>query len=93
MNTEYVMVECVSMFRMRYCVKVPAGNAHWALDTVTLNEAEEFSQKHLDEVISSHRVVSEEELCTIFKEDHEYLKDVISNDRIIERYVHDSTKD
>lgn len=78
-----VLVEAVSMFRMRYVVEVPEGKKEWALDTVTLQEAKEFSQDHLDEIITSHRVVTEEEAIKIFKEDHPYLND-ISNERVKE---------
>ena len=39
---EWVMVETVSQFRMRYMVQVPKGKAEWALDTVTMQEAKEF---------------------------------------------------
>ena len=53
----WVMVECVSMFRMRYMVEVPKEHPEYALDTVTMKEAKEFSQEHLDEVIISHRVM------------------------------------
>lgn len=51
------MVECVSMFRMRYMVEAPDDHPEYALDTVTMQEAKEFSQEHLDEVIVSHRVI------------------------------------
>ena len=57
MANKWVMVECVSMFRMRYMVEVPEEHPDWALDTVTMQEAKEFSQEHLDEVIVSHRVM------------------------------------
>lgn len=33
-ETELVMVETVSMFRMRYVVEVPKGKKEWAGDTV-----------------------------------------------------------
>ena len=92
MDTEYVMVECVSMFRMRYCLKVPTGKSEWALDTVTLNEAKEFSQAHLDEIITSHRVISGDEAAKIFKEDHDYLKH-LKKEEILNRFVHNITKD
>lgn len=73
-DTELVLVETVQTFRHRYVVEVPKGKAEWALDTVTMEEAKEFSQKHLGEQISSHRVVSREEVIRIFKEDNDYLK-------------------
>ena len=56
MANKWVMVECVSMFRMRYMVEVPEEHPEYALDTVVMHEAKEFSQEHLDEVIVSHRV-------------------------------------
>lgn len=72
METELVMVECVSMFRMRYLVEVPVGKAEWALDTVTMQEAGEFSQEFVDENIISHRVVSKEEALAICNVDNSY---------------------
>lgn len=73
MKTEMVLVECVSTFRMRYVVEVPIGKKDWALDTVTMNEAEEFSQEHIGEQIVSHRVIDNEEYLRIFNEDNAYL--------------------
>ena len=64
-TTEWVLVETVSQFRERYMVEVPIGKQLWALDTVTLNEAKEFSQEHLGETIVSHRVVSVEEALSM----------------------------
>jgi len=71
-ETEYVLVDCVSTFRMRYLVEVPKGKAEWALDTVTLNEAKEFSQVHIGEQIISHRIVSKEEALSISDADNDY---------------------
>jgi len=71
---EWVLVECVSQFRERYMVEVPKGKAEWALDTVTLHEAKEFSQEHLGEVIVSHRVVSLKEALELCDTDNDYCK-------------------
>lgn len=71
-ETEWVLVEAVSMFRMRYMVEVPKGKSEWALDTVVMNEAKEFSQEHLDETIVSHWVVTEEEALKICDNDNSY---------------------
>jgi hypothetical protein len=71
---ELVMVEAVSTFRMRYMVEVPKGKAEWALDTVTMQEAQEFSQEHLGEQIVSHRVVSKEEALALCDADNDYCK-------------------
>ena len=71
---EWVLVDTVSQFRMRYMVQVPVGKKEWALDTVTMNEAKEFSQEHIGENIVSHRVVTEEEAIQICNEDNDYCK-------------------
>ena len=71
---EWVLVECISTFRERYMVEVPKGKADWALDTVTMNEAKEFSQKHLGETIVSHRVISEEDALTLCDNENDYAK-------------------
>ena len=73
-KTELVLVEAVSMFRMRYVVEVPTGCSDYALDTVTMREALEFSQKHLDETIVSHRVISTDEALMLSDVDNDYTK-------------------
>ena len=73
-ETEWVMVECVSTFRERYMVEVPKGHAEYALDTVTMNEAKEFSQEYLGETIVSHRVVTKEEAFKMCDNDNDYTK-------------------
>jgi hypothetical protein len=70
----WVMVEALQTFRMRYMVEVPATNPEWALDTVACNEAKEFSQLALPEVISSHRVMTEEEALAMCDIDNDYTK-------------------
>ena len=81
-ETELVMVECVSMFRMRYVVEVPKGKSEWALDTVTCNEAKEFSQEHIGEDIVSHRVVSKEEAITVCDIDNNYCSEWTDDQKI-----------
>ena len=74
-KTEWVLVETVSQFRQRYVVEVPTGQADYALDSVTMEDVKEFSQKHLGETIVSHRVISEKDALDMFDEDNDYLKD------------------
>ena len=78
-ETQLVLVECVSMFRMRYLVEVPIGiddygydKKEWALDTVTMEEAKEFSQQHIGETIVSSRVISKEEALALCDQDNDY---------------------
>ena len=70
----WVLVEAVQQFRMRYMVQVPKGKAEWALDTVVMEEAKEFSQEHLGETIVSHRVVTPTEALELCDKDNEYCK-------------------
>ena len=49
---EWVLVECIQQYRLRYMCEVPKGQAGWALDTVAMKEAKEFSQKDLGEIES-----------------------------------------
>jgi hypothetical protein len=83
--SKFVMVDCISTYRMRYCVELNDDDPkEWAMDTVVMEEAKEFSQEHLGEMITSHRVLSDkEEAFEIFREDNEYLKD-ISEERFTE---------
>jgi hypothetical protein len=73
-DTEFVLVETVQMFRHRYVVEVPVGKSEWALDTVTMQQAGEFSQEHLGETITSHRVVSRDEILSLCDRDNDYAK-------------------
>ncbi len=66
------LVETISMHRIRYVVD--CENAEDAKDTVTMNEAEEFSQMHIDEMITSTRVIDDAEYLRLFDEDNDYLK-------------------
>lgn len=86
MEKEWVLVECISQFRMRYMVEVPVGKAEYALDTVTMNGAKEFSQEHLGEVIISHRVMSEHEALRLCDKDNTYAADKWTRDQKINAF-------
>ena len=80
-ETQWVLVECVSTFRQRYMIELPVGvddfgkdKSTWALDTVTMEEAKEFSQEHLGEQIVSHRIVTKEEALALCDKDNDYTK-------------------
>lgn len=76
-----VLVEAQQGYLMRYVVQTPKDHPEWALDTVTCEEAVEFSQKSIGETILSHRVISEEEFNTLFDNDNSYLRSWNSTDR------------
>lgn len=74
MKKEYVLIEAVGTFRMRYMVEVPEGKSAWASDAVVLSEAKEFSQHYLGEQIISQRVLTEKEVLELCDEDNAYAK-------------------
>jgi hypothetical protein len=68
------LVEAISVFRIRYVIDT--DSEEWAADTVTMEEATEVGQKHLEEVIVSIREIDKEEYLRIFDEDNEYVTDI-----------------
>jgi hypothetical protein len=98
--SKYVMVDTVSMFRMRYCVEVPDDvenpsdpNLHsctpedYAKDTVTCEDAKEFTQDHLEEVIVSTREVTLEEALAQYRKDEPTLGEAWGDEIIIENAI------
>jgi len=83
-ETKIYIVEAISMFRMRYAVR--CQSAEHAMDTVTMNEAEEMSQHHLQEVISSARAVTESEYLELYDQDNDYLSSWPAEKKL--SYVH-----
>ena len=73
-DTELVLVDTISTFRIRHVVEVPRGCTEWALDAVVMEDALEFSQEFLTNTIVSHRVVTEDEAIVEFDRDNDYLK-------------------
>lgn len=71
---EWVLVDVVQQFHMQYMVQVPKGKAEWALDTVTMHEAKEFSQRDMGEIIMGHRVISEEDAMQLCEEQNNYCR-------------------
>ncbi len=89
----WVMVEAIQSFRMRYMVEVPVEHPEYALDTVTCNEAKEFSQEALPEVITSHRVMTEEEALVLCDIDNSYTKSWNKEQKIKAFFTKDGEKE
>jgi hypothetical protein len=80
---KYVIVTAISSFRMRYCIPVSELQAmnpdvevdpeNWGMDSVTMEEADEFSQLHIGETIVDTRVLSEDDMLSLFDKDNDYL--------------------
>jgi hypothetical protein len=77
------------MFRQRYMVEAPANHPEYALDTVTLNEAKEFSQEHIGETIVSHRVVTKQEALDLCEIDNNYCQSWNDEHRMNVFFTHD----
>lgn len=83
--TKYVIVTAISSHRMRYVipvdelqklntdVPVEGHEEEWAMDCVTCNEVNDFSQVHLGEQIVDAVVVDEDAMLAQFDKDNDYL--------------------
>jgi hypothetical protein len=71
---EWVLVDTIETFRMRYVIQVPKGKKAYALDTITCREGKEFSQEWIGEQIVSHRVISEKDALELYDEDNPSFK-------------------
>lgn len=87
------MVETISMFRIRYVIE--AENADHAKDEVTMNNdgnLREFSQYHVDEMITSTREIDQTEYLRMFDEDNDYLREWTEDQKLGFINVIDYTK-
>jgi hypothetical protein len=78
------LVETISMHRIRYVVE--CDSAEDAKDTVTMDEVDEFSQMHIDELITSAREINDAEYLRVFDEDNDYLREWSEEQKF--KYVH-----
>jgi len=68
----WVLVETVEMYRMRYIVECTEDNPEYAINIVKSGKANEFSQKHIGETITSARTIPEEEALELCAEDNQW---------------------
>ena len=81
-DEQYVVVTALSQFKIRYVVPMSElqkenpdapVDPKWALDGVTCQDYEEFSQEHLGEVITDWCVEDEEQILERFDRENDYL--------------------
>jgi len=82
-DKDYVVVTCVSSYRMRYVMhkddlqklntEKPVNPIEWANDIVTLDQCEEFSQEHMGEYILDTVEMAEDDVIELFDKDNDYL--------------------
>ena len=85
MSKDYVVVTCISSYRMRYVMhkddlqklntEKQVNGIEWAEDTVTMEECEEFSQKHMGEYIIDTVKMNEKDMLELFDKDNDYLSE------------------
>lgn len=68
------LVETISVHRIRYVVECETADG--AKDEVTMADSNmpEFSQVHLNEIITSAREIDDAEYLRVFDEDNDYLQ-------------------
>ena len=67
--TKFVLVEAINTFRMRYVVQLNDNDpAEWAMDTVAMEDADEFTQEAMGETILGCRVVTDQEAVDYYNE-------------------------
>jgi len=85
---DYVVVTAISSHRMRYVMHKddlrkmntdaqPTDKEllTWAMDSVTMQEVEEFSQMHIGEQIIDVYEMNEDEIVDLFDKDNDYLSE------------------
>lgn len=83
-----VLVEAISMHRMRYAVEVEDNIDH-ALDSHAagdLDDGNEMSQEYMGEFVISHREITEDEYIKIFDKDNDNFKEWTPNQK--EKFIH-----
>ena len=85
MTKDYIVVTCISSYRMRYVMHkddlqnlnpdAKVDMVEWAKDTVTCEECDEFSQEHMGEYIVDTTTINEQKMLKLFDEENDYLKD------------------
>lgn len=74
MTKRYATFTAISVFKHRYVVEMGEDDKLENLaDLVTCEELEEFSQKHVDELIIDMDSISEEEMLKLFRKENSYL--------------------
>lgn len=79
------LVETISVFRMRYVIEAQcAEHAKDEVTMVTMNDASfrEFSQLHIDEMITSTREIDQAEYLRLYDEDNPHFKDWTDEEKL-----------
>jgi|TARA_R110000744_G_scaffold88047_1_gene171745 hypothetical protein len=102
-NKDYVVVTCISTYRMRYVMHrddlqkknpdQPVNAIEWAHDTVIMERCEEFSQEHMGEYIIDAMEMTEADILELFDKENDYLNEWTKEQKmkLIRSYMADHT--
>ena len=102
-NKDYVVVTCISTYRMRYVMhrddlqkknpNQPVNAIEWAHDTVIMERCEEFSQEHMGEYIIDAMEMTEADILELFDKENDYLNEWTKEQKmkLIRSYMADHT--
>jgi hypothetical protein len=78
------VIDAISTFRIRYAVKASDKKIKQINNNFSnaVDELEEFSQKHICEVISSYKLITEKDYLVMFDEDNDYLRNLTSEEKL-----------
>ena len=82
-NKVWVLVETISTMRHRYMIETPEDHPEWAMDSVVMEDAGEFSQKHIGELIMDYKILSEADVLSICDEDNDYCQSLSDEKKIV----------
>lgn len=81
MSKKLVMIESITMYRIRHVIEVEAADDataiqlaqdDWILEQGNV-DFNEFSQKHMGDMDISGRIIDQDEYLKIFDEDNDYM--------------------
>ena len=76
--SKYVMVDAVSMFKMKYCIEVPDEIEDKDLldhveKQVSAGDTLEFTQRHMGETVENYTIVTKDEILEQFRSEEPYF--------------------
>lgn len=93
-TNKYYVVTAISQYRMRYVVPVEElmdedGNVSktWAMDSVVMEEVEEFSQEYIGETVIDVIEEDEEAILARFDDENSYLSGWTQEHKV--KYIRD----
>jgi hypothetical protein len=98
MSKKYYVVTAISQYRMRYVIPVEdlrdedgKVSEVWAMDSVVMEDVEEFSQEHIGEVVLDVIEEDEEQILARFNKENDYIKSWTTEQKL--KHIQDWRRD